>query len=340
MLFAAAAAAYVALRFEMNHEYKGAPWDALVRGTAQLPFGHRVLVPWLLHPLVDAGVSVRRAFMGAEWLATMGAMAGVVAALHHWLPRRVAVLGGLALLPVLGLAFLLQFRWPVFYPWDTPAIACVAWGVAWTMSRHHGRLLVLTALGAANRESAMLVPVLLVVLRLHEPEERADAVRWAVLMIVAGVLVRFAISVVWSDNVGAPLHLRVDGDWRLLNNLRWLRDPKQLLQLLGAFCALPVAWPGVRRFMPPELRRVELVIVATVAALSIVANVYEPRAFGEPLVLAYVGVAVGGWRWTQGGKTLVGGPSEAPKWIGLVDRWGVAAVAGLWCAGAAWFLSR
>ncbi len=296
VLLALAAACFVALRFKFNREFAGAPWSALVAGTAKLPFGHRVLVPQLVQPFVHAGASIKACFAVTEWLATMAAVAGIAACLRQWLAPRIATIGAAAYFGVLGLGFLLRFKWPIFYPWDLPAIACISWGVAWAMQRRWLPLLALVIVGAANRESAVLVPLLTMLVHWGTPT-RSEAMRWASLQLVGVVLVRFAISVLWSGNLGVGLHLHVNGMLRAEHNLRWLADVGHAASILGAFSGLPVLWCVVRRHMPEPLQRMGALAGVTMIGLFVVANVYEPRAWGEPLVLLYLGVAVASVRW-------------------------------------------
>lgn len=325
-----ASAVWVALRLTFNREYEGAPWDALVAGTAKLPFGHRVLVPWLVRPVVRAGVSVRSAFAVVEWLATAAALTGVEAALRRFVAPRAAQLGAAAFFGVLGLAFLLPLRWPIFYPWDLPAIACIAWGVALAQGRRHGALVVLATVGAANRESAILLPLVTVAL-LVGTEERRQALRSASLQLVGVVMMRMAIGALLPMRKGGVVDLRVEGMWRIDHNLQWLSDPRQALVILGAFSLLPLLWWVVRPWMPIAVRRLELVLLPVMAGLMVVANVYEPRAWGEPLVLMFLGVVVGAAHW-QSDAT----PPSEPS-LPLLDRWGMpAVVAGLALALVIW----
>jgi hypothetical protein len=62
--------------------------------------------------------------------------------------------------------------------------------------------------------------------------------------------------------------------------------------------------------------------------LLVVANAYEPRAFGAVIVLAYVPVAVGVWRWATEQDASVS-PSPSP-WVAAFDRYGGAAVVAVW----------
>ncbi len=335
VLWAVLAAVYVAMRLHFNREYEGAPWQDLVAGTAKLPFGHRVLVPQLVRPFVRAGVSIEVAFAVTEWLACIAAISGIDAVMRRFVAPKPAQVAAAAFVGVLSLAFLLRFRWPIFYPWDTPAIACIAWGVAWAHGRRHGPLLVLAGLGAANRESAVLLPLITVVLHL-EPAHRKEALRSASLQLIGVVLVRFGVAVLWPISRGGAADLRVEGMWRLDHNLQWLADPVHALAILGAFSFLPGLWIVLRAQMPVALRRLELVVVPVAAGLMVVANVYEPRAWGEPVTLLYLGVAVALCRWLQNEP-----PDPAPAAQRVLDRWGglvIVAVAAL--AVLLWRMTR
>lgn len=321
------AAVFVALRLKFNREYDGAPWEALVAGTAKLPFGHRVLVPWLVRPFVDAGVSIRAAFAATEWLATIAALSGMEATLRCFIDKRFARVGAFAFAAVLALLFLLPFRWPVFYPWDTPAIACIAWGVALAHGRRHGLLVLLAGLGALNRESAVLLPFITLGF-LAGAEHRREAIRSASLQLAGVVLVRLAISVLIPVAKGRVAELRINGMWRIDHNLQWLADSLHVLPILGAFSLLPVLWIALRSYIPVTLRRLEWIIVPAMAGLMVVANLYEPRAWGEPLTLLFVGVAVGVARWMQDAELVDNEPSCLERWASLALLFGVL-LAGL-----------
>ena len=112
---------------------------------------------------------------------------------------------------------------------------------------------------------------------------------------------------------------------RILHNLRWLRSPKHILLVLGAFAGLPLLWPLLGRFIPAALNRLHLAVVLTVGGLMIVANIYEPRAFGEPLALAFIAVAVGLWRWQQDDAAP---PAEGH--LHTLDRFGALALVIAW----------
>ncbi|MGH1345668.1 MAG: hypothetical protein ACRBN8_29155 [Nannocystales bacterium] len=323
------AAVFVSLRLKFNREYEGAPWEVLVAGTAKLPFGHRVLVPWLVRPFIHAGVSIRAAFATTEWLAAVAALTGMESALRRFIDERFARVGAFAFVAVLALLFLLPFRWPLFYPWDTPAIACVIWGVALAHGRRHGVLVVLAVVGAANRESAVLLPFITLTL-LAGSEHRREAIRSASLQLAGVVLVRLAISVLIPTTKGGAVDLRIAGMWRIDHNLQWFADPLHALPILGAFSMLPVLWFVVRADIPAVLRRLEWVVIPVMAGLMVVANLYEPRAWGEPVALLFVGVVVGVARWVQGAEPVRAPDSGCERWTSAALLLGAVVAMLLW----------
>jgi hypothetical protein len=73
----------------------------------------------------------------------------------------------------------------------------------------------------------------------------------------------------------------------------------------------------VRRHVPADLQRLHIPALAASLGLMVVANAYEPRAFGEVVVLAWIAVAAGVGRWLQ--ETVEPAPAR-PTWLLLVDR--------------------
>ena len=162
------AAGHAALRLAMNHEFTGAPWDELLDFSAAKPFGLRVLVPllaWPLHALLR--VPTLWVFGLFELLATAALVLATAAALRPFVPPRWPAALGVLLVLLLPVAFLLQHRWPVFFPYDTPAMAFTAGGVALLLRRRWRAAALLTFLAALNRESALLLPAC--ALALHLP---------------------------------------------------------------------------------------------------------------------------------------------------------------------------
>ena len=319
-----AAAAYVQLRFAMNHQYEYAKFGALLRFKAPLPFGHRVLVPLLAKPLVAAGLGRRLAFAVWEMLAVVGLVASLRYALSHRLPSRHATALAVAFVLVLPFAYLLRYRWPIFYPWDTPSMLAIALGIGFLLRGRYVAATVLTGIAALNRETAIAIPIVALALGLATAPGRRSSLAWAGIMVVVFAAVRQGIALALPENPGPALHFTVGGEYRVFTNLKWLRAPRHALQLLGSMAALPLLWPLLLRYIDRDLARLHLVALGLFAALLVVGNLYEPRAFGEVLVLLWVPLAVGFSAWLRG--EAPGRPAPTPRWLEAVDRYGALAI--------------
>jgi hypothetical protein len=300
----------------MNHEFEGAAWDELLAFTAAKPFGLRVLVPllaWPLHSLLR--MPTTWVFGLFETLATIALVLATGAALRPFVPPRWAAALAVALFLLLPIPFLLQHRWPIFYPYDTPAIAFTAGGVALLVRGRWALAAVLTFFAAVNRESAILLPFAALALfsKIKPDPEDMPLTTWPLRQLLPRVLAMFAafalarglVAAVLRDNPGAPLQFMVDDSPRLLQNLAWLEDPRHWFYLPAYFGLLPLAWLLLHAWMPAPLRRLGWVALVYVGALMWVANIDEPRVYGEAIVLLYLPVAVALARWLRSGPAPV-----------------------------------
>lgn len=331
-----AAAAYVVLRLQLGEEYDGASWKALVQMRAPLPYGHRVLVPLLVRPLASAGLSLTVALGVVEWVAVVGLIVTLRRGLQPMMPASAAWVFGFAILFVLPYAYLLQHRWPIFYPWDTPAMLFTAWAVELSLRRRMGALVLLTVVAALNRETAALVPIIALAVGLGTSVDVRRLLAWCGLMLVAYVLVRQSIVVALPDNPGAPIRWVVEGRYRILSNLRWLYDPAIALRFVASLGLLPLLWLLLRRDVPLSLQRLHIPALGFGCALLFVANAYEPRAFGEVIILCWLPIAAGTWRRMTAGERVE--RNRAP-WLRLTDRY-AAVVIIVAAVGAAFVFSR
>lgn len=309
------AAAWTALRLTMNVEYASATLTTLVELQAPAPFGQRVLVPLLCRPFVHAGVPVATAFAAAEWLATIVLVLAMRRALARDLPSRAASLGSLGVLGVLAFPMLLAHRWNVFYPWDTWAMAVLVLAVDAIRRERMALALALVFVGTFNRESTVLLPLVAIVLHLERPTLRHTAA-WSVWFVLAYLSARGLAQMIVPPR-GESLHLWVGGELRLLSNLRWLTTRHDALLWLGSIGCAPIALWAVRRHAPRDLVRLHVPLLVGLTGLLVVANAYEPRVYGELIVVAYLPVFVGAWRWATDSPV----EGRADRWVAFVDRW-------------------
>lgn len=283
---------YVALRFSLNREYAGARWNDLSALRAPAPFGRRVLVPLITRPLVLEGMSVRRAFAGAEFVATFALGTGLRAALARLVRADWADVGALLLVALLAPLFLVQLRWPVFYPYDTPALAFAAWTLAWVLDPRP-RLLPVLALAffaTLNRESYLLVAAgTLFISSAGMPARRLLVLTLGLGFACLGArCLAFTLTEGIARPYGGELAWAYAGRPRFVHNLQWLALPANFAVMATTIGLAPGAYFALYRGLPERLRRVGTVALALFAASFAVGNVYEPRAFGEAALFFYV----------------------------------------------------
>lgn len=301
-------AGYAALRLQMNGEYKGATWAQIADFSAPLPFGHRPLVPLLAAPLRALADPPLALLWGLfEALAALALWSALRAALRPHVPARWDIALATSFFALLPFAFLLKHKWAVFYPWDTPAMAFVAGGLALVEARRLRLAALLCLVAALNRESAALIPAAALVLAWRTEGPRA-ALRAALALLLACGVGRIAVALALPESRGPALHFYLGKDTpRWLHNLEWLGDPLHLLWLPTYFAFLPLLWLLLGPQIARPHRGLGLVALAYFTGLMLVANIYEPRVYGELMVLLYVPAGVALCRWLRRADRL-----EAP----------------------------
>lgn len=333
------ALAYAVLRLKLNRESEFASWEQMLSFTAPLPFGHRVLTPALAKTfMLVTGRGPKAAFAVLEFGSTLLMLGGLWGVLRMGMPSRPATLFTLGFVLLLPFLFLLQTPWPLYYPYDTLSMAlCVL--VQWALlSRKTAWALGLMFLAALNRESALFLVGIYLAMRVGRDSPRS------VLLTAAGLLSAFysargLIGLLLPDNPGAALHWMHDHRPRVVGNLGWLMGPSNAAMVLAYVGFLPLGYWLLGDRIPALFRRVHLVLLAMFLSLLLVGNIYEPRIFGELLVLGYVPLAAAACAWL-----FDEGTTYAPvrdEWLvrplQLADRFGPVLLVGGW-AGLVWLL--
>jgi hypothetical protein len=149
------------LRYDMH--------QAIVAGTAPSPQRYRVLVPWLLDPVINAWSSLtapqqafRRVYFAFHVLALTAILAGVYAYCRLWFSRERALIAALIVGSVLRLALRMGEYWdssPIpdhswFAPWSLVEPVFVAAGLILVFKRRWTALGVVLVLAALNSGAA------------------------------------------------------------------------------------------------------------------------------------------------------------------------------------------
>ncbi len=288
-----ASLAYAILRFKLNIEYSGATWKQLFDLAAPIPFGYRILVPILSKPLVYCGATIQQAYQFWETIFCFLLILSMYCALRIYTSKRRAASFALFFLFVLPLAFLLRFEYPIYYPHDTPAMAAIAIGSYLVLSKRWTLLWLLMIIATLNRESSIIIIGLFVVS--HFRNMSRYHYRALAAVVVAYGTTRCAVYLITLNNPkpygGSMAFHMLDGSWRIINNLSWLTGNG--LTLLSTMAFLPVAPVILRQYIPQEMRHWHLIAFAYLSMLAFIGNLYEPRIFGEILVVLFIPSVLG-----------------------------------------------
>jgi hypothetical protein len=207
-------------------------------------------------------------------------------------------------------------------------MAVLVWGTGAALAGRPAATWVWLSIGALNRETALVLAAVTALVGLDTPRRR-HYLAWAGLMLVSYLLVRQMVVWVWPDNPGPPLHFTVEGRYRVLNNLEWLAEPEHAITFVASLSFVPLAWWMSWSFIPVTLRRLHGLVLLMLGALLVLANAYEPRAFGEVVVLSWMAIGVGLGRWLDGAGRC---DDTRLPWLRWFDRAsGLVVVLGFVC---------
>ena len=334
---------YTALRYTFNPEFDASFYQKIYDLVAPVPFGKRILMALLARPLAGGGLSVARAFQAWEVISTFCLFAGLYRVFGLQVEKSWARVLGAGFALILPLVFLLRNPFPYRFPWDTPAMAFIAWGTFFLLRGQWVRTAILMIVATLNRESAVLIPLLFGVMYFDRLPLRKLLLVGATLLAVYAT-VSWLVSLTLGDNLSyygpnAMASLHKYGKWRLFINLAWLNfSIRNYLVLLATLGGLPLVFLAFLRWIPAHLRGFGLVALFYFELLACVGNLYESRIFGEIVTLLYIPAALGGGRYLRAGSPPdeFQLPGQANHWHPHRTRLEIAAVAvllGLLIAG-------
>ena len=162
------------LRYEMHH--------AIVDGTAPSPQRFRVLVPWLLDPLIalarsftEPDQAFRRVYSAFHFAALTALLGAVYAYAREWFSRERAMIGALIIGSTLHLVLRMGEYWdfsPIpdgtwFAPWSLVEPVFVAAGLILLQRGQVVAATIVTAAAALNSEASIVLALASLLLRRH-----------------------------------------------------------------------------------------------------------------------------------------------------------------------------
>lgn len=239
-------------RYEMH--------QAIVEGTAPAPQRFRVLVPWLLDPIVNVAArftdpqqAFRRVYLLFHVAALTTLVAGIYAYSRLWFSRTQALIAALIVGSTLRLVLRMGEYWdfsPIpertwFAPWSLLEPALIAAGLLLLARQQVALVAILTIVGALNSEASLLLPLFALML---PNQKRRDGIALLALWMVVTALVRLGVggfvvpSPPFTENLANLPHVII--------NLMLFLGPALLLALAGFTRAPAFAQRGVIAVVP------------------------------------------------------------------------------------------
>ncbi len=289
VLVALASYYFTSLWFELNYEYRGAPWDALIKGSAATPFQYRMLIPWLVRTLTGirvAGkelVSARSLLFWIQCGSTFLLVLAFRAYLRFFMERRIAGILSMSVFLALPYNLILDRVLALRYPYDIPSILFFTLGLIVIYRKNWLLFYPLFIISTFNRETSCFLTVICFSVAVGRE-------KWSSLSlhVLAQLLIWCAIKrwlyLVYLSNPGDALCL-----WNIRSNIDILTQPRAYPLLLSNLCYLWIPVLIYWRHIPDYfLRRTVAVIPVFFAFMFLVGNMWELRIYAEliPIVLS------------------------------------------------------
>ncbi|TAL59016.1 MAG: hypothetical protein EPN84_12025, partial [Legionella sp.] len=228
--------------------------------TARLPFGQRLLVPALAHWIsIIVPLKVDHLFFLMEWLFVSLFYFALVKLLEEEFSHRQAQLLSWLFLLLLPLMTIINYRFTTggeatfFYPYDTASLFFLAVGFLLCLREQWLYLIPWIFLATFNRESTILLVLLIPALHW----QKLRSVIWPLLFaVLAYVLTRSLVLHFLKDVPGDVVewYFRKSAHTYFEINLYWLFKMQNILLFLFCFAGLPLFWFAFYDYIPMRFR--------------------------------------------------------------------------------------
>lgn len=299
---------YTRLRFTMNYEYKQATLNKLIDYSAETPFQHRILVPWLAKNLINIKIPPQP----INWLVSLffdfhetvtslppqkriffkliemfSAFCLVFAFRHYILlfinNEKICTLFSLSLFYILPFNFLLSRKLTTnYYSWDTPSVLFFTLGLIFIYKRDWVKYYLLFVVATFNRETTCFLTVIYLFTAIKKIKPQT-IIFHVIFQFIIWAAVKYFL---YNLFVGNPGMIALE---KYLINYTYIMRYRNIVMLAGSigFLWIPTLY-YYRSIRDDFLKRSFLVVFPFVLSMFCVGQVFELRIFGEliPVVLA------------------------------------------------------
>lgn len=293
---------YAYLHFVLTRTFVETPFDQVLHFSVRFPYAQRILIPLLVYPFSWLPVQSQNLFFMAEMFFTTLMYFGVYVLLRTEFNIRESQLLSWLFILILPLVTIINYRFTVgahatfFYPADTPAIFFTALGLFWCLRARWIYYIPLVFIATLNRESAILLVLLIPVLNWQRIKEILKPLSLSFLAyLCARIIILYFLKgisgqlIEWNAFKTNYTHFEV--------NLNWLFSDLNLLLFCFCFAGLPLFWFAFHDYIPRIYRPLRYLIALYFVGLLLVGNFIEARIFGELIVLLYFPVCCAVRNW-------------------------------------------
>ena len=297
---------YAFLHVKLTGEYVDANVEQYFNFSVRLPYGQRLLVPilvWLVHWVLPLQI-YELFFLWEVFFAFLCWWAVYQLLLMRFKAEMALLLSWLFIL-LLPLLYVINYRLTqginsnVFYAGDTPSLAFIILGFYFCWQKKWWCLYADIAIATLNRESAVLLVLLIPFMHW---DEKHTVWRETLGALLCYALIRGIILYFLAGKPGTLVEWYAWGSTTTLFefNRRWLLEQQYLFLFAFCFAGLPLFWFLLRDYIPPQFLPVRFLVLAYFIGLLMVGHVSESRIYGEIFSLMYLPVCLGMQHWCMG----------------------------------------
>ncbi len=296
---------YVYMHLKLTFIYTGVTLEQLVDFSARLPFAQRLLVPALVrcvHAFIP--LDIPNTFFIIELLFVSLLFAAMKQLMQHeFSPRCATVLSWLFLLllpleTAINYGLLKHYPAPYYYPYDSASLFFMTAGFWLCLRSQWPLFLVLIAFATLNRESSILLVLLIPLIHRSQLKHALKPFSWALLV----YLITRSLVLFWTRHSSGGLV-----EWYYQSsqytyfeiNLYWLFDMQHIFLFVYCLAGLPLLWFAFYDYIPKQYKPIRYLALFYFLGLLLIGNFPEARIFGEIIVLLYLPVCVAIKRWVN-----------------------------------------
>jgi hypothetical protein len=213
-----------------------------------------------------------------------------------------------------------QFTWTLsanfYYPYDMATLFFMAGGYLLCLKKHWFYLAIWIFIATFNRESAVLLVLLIPCLYWQSWRQYLKP---CALALFSYLIARAIVLYIVQDKHGVLIEWFPPGfeHLRFYRNLYWMFKMQNIFLMIFEMAALPLLWFVFYDYIPPGYRLLRYLCLIYFIGLLLVGSFSEARIFIEIVVLMYLPVLLALKRWQIGLEIY---PFEPKNTLAYIDR--------------------